>query len=99
MSLISVSFGAGRTPESIHPVWTKEGKPSPNLEPLAGFIITPAQAHEKVWEARKLSLKHNWHIYADDQYYYVHDAFLGGKGRRAYKYGVKVDGKTGEIKN
>lgn len=42
-------------------------------------------------------MKHDWHIYADSQYYYVHDTFLGDNPRRAFDLGVRVDGQSGEI--
>ena len=63
-----------------------------------GFLITPSQAFDKVFDTPGLlSRKHVWHIHTDSQYYYVHDTFLGDSSRRAYLQGVRVDGRTGDI--
>lgn len=64
-----------------------------------GFRIFPAEAQLKVLQERRLSLKHNWDVYADDHNYYVIDTFLGSSPRRARKTGIIIDGKTGEFRN
>jgi len=46
----------------------------------------------------RLSLKHRWICFRDDKHYYIPDAF--GKSiaaRKAFKYGVKVNGNTGAL--
>ena len=78
-------------------VWKQPSKPPSDLSAPPGFVTTPAQAYSAVRDARALSLKHVWHVYADSSYYYVHDTFLGGGPRRAYAQGVRVDGHTGQI--
>lgn len=91
--------GCAHHSRNIHSVW--QGgivpKPAATLPAPAGFSITPAQAHAIVWESRMLSLKHHWHLYADTQYYYMLDTFLGDSPRKAYRVGVRIDGKPGEI--
>lgn len=83
--------------QDIHPVWTKPSTPPLDMPAPEGFTITPAQAYSVVWDARALSLKHNWDIYSDSRYYYVLDTFLGSGPQRAFKQGIRVDGRTGEI--
>ena len=85
------------TPQDVRAVWTQSAAPSEQLAAPPGFIVSPAQVYSKVWDSRALSLKHNWHIYADSQYYYVHDTFLGDGKRQAFAQGVRIDGQTGEI--
>jgi len=78
-------------------VWTQPIKPPSDLPAPPGFLITPAQAYSAAWDARALSLKHTWYVYADSRYYYVHDIFLGATPHRAYVQGVRIDGQTREI--
>lgn len=85
------------TPQDVRAVWTQPAAPSAHLAAPPGFMVSPARAHSAVWDSRALSLKHNWHIYADSRYYYVHDTFLGDGARRAFAQGIRVDGQTGEI--
>lgn len=95
LSLLLVACAT--TPTNMRTVWTESTKPPSDLPAAFGFVATPAQAYSAVWDARALSLKHVWHIYADTQYYYVHDTFLGDSPRRAYVQGVRIDGRTGQI--
>jgi hypothetical protein len=78
-------------------VWTQQTAPPTDLPAPDGFAVTPSQAYSVVRDAHALSLKHVWHIYADSQYYYVHDIFLSDSPRRAFTQGVLIDGQTGEI--
>ena len=82
----------------IQPVWKKAGKPPKNLITPEGFYITPVEAVNAAQKSKLLSLKHIWHVYADSQFYYIHDIFLGSSPQRAYKQGLRIDGKSGEIK-
>lgn len=84
-------------PRDLHAVWRDPATPPASLQPPAGFTITPAQAYTVVREAKALSLKPIWHLYADSRYYYVQDAFTGSNRRRAYVQAVRVDGRTGRI--
>jgi hypothetical protein len=84
-------------PQDIRSVWMQPSAPPADLPTPAGFTVSPAQAYSIVWDSRRLSLKHVWHIYADSQYYYVHDAFLRDSPRLALTVGVRVDGQTGKI--
>lgn len=95
--LLALSLLGCATPQGITAVWTKPSTPPLGMPAPEGFTITPAQAHSVVWDARALSLKHNWNIYSDSRYYYVHDTFLGSGPQRAFKQGIRVDGRTGEI--
>jgi hypothetical protein len=89
--------GCATMPRQFQAVWTQPGSPPAELTAPAGFTISPAQAHNIVREARILSLKHQWSIYADAQIYYVHDTFLGDSPSEAFLHGVQVDGQTGAI--
>ena len=94
---VLVLFFAGCT-SKINPVWTgKENVPETHPTP-AGFKISPYEANQIVWKERRLSLKHIWHIYADETNYYVVDSFLKSNTRNA-ESGIIVDGQTGRIKN
>ena len=86
--------------DDIDPVWVEKTPPTENIEPPNGFKITPAEAYKIVLHTKPwmLSPKHVWHIYADSNYYYVHDAFWGSNSSSA-SLGVKIDGQTGEIIN
>jgi hypothetical protein len=92
-----VLVGCATMPQQFQAVWTQPGSPPAELAAPVGFTISPAQAHNIVREARILSLKHQWSIYADSQNYCVHDTFLGDSPREAFRHGVRVDGKTGVI--
>ena len=82
----------------LYPVWTGTSRVPESQPAPAGFKITPHQANQRVWDARRLSLKHIWHIYADGSDYYVFDSFLRSDSKMA-QHGLIVDGQTGEIKN
>lgn len=71
-----------------------------NLESLKtpqGFAITPWEADQMVRSSRRLSLKHVYHLYADDRYYYVLDGYLGSNSFKAISGGIKMDGQSGRI--
>lgn len=101
--LISISafclimVGCATKPHDFRAVWTGRTAPPADLAAPAGFMVSPAQAYAAVWDARVLSLKHDWNLYADSRYYYVHDAFFGESARRAFIQGVRIDGQTGKI--
>ena len=83
----------------IRLLWDQPGAPS-TIDTPAGFQITPKQAYDTVYQAPwRLSPKHLWHVYADDNNYYIVDALFGSSPRSARKYGVIIDGKTGQLKN
>lgn len=88
-----------RTSSGFHPVWTPKGSewPAKSLAAPAGFTITPYQAYEITRENKSRSLKHQWHLYADSRYYYVHDTFLGDSPKEVHRYGLCIDGETGKI--
>lgn len=92
-----VLVGCVTMPRQFQAVWTQPGSPPAELAAPVGFTISPAQAHNIVREARILSLKHQWSIYADSRNYYVHDTFLGDSPREAFRHGARIDGKTGAI--
>ncbi|HPY31464.1 MAG TPA: hypothetical protein PLT00_13705 [Verrucomicrobiota bacterium] len=89
--------GCATVPSDFRSVWTDVTPPPTGLPAPAGFAVTPAEAYAVVFDSRRLSLKHVWHIYADSHDYYVHDAFLGASPRRAFTQGVRVDGRTAEV--
>lgn len=89
--------GCAVTRPATRPVWKHPGRPPSELATPAAFIITPAQAYDKVWASRRLSLKHVWHLYADATHYYVLDSFLGSSPVQARRKGVRVDGRTGRL--
>ncbi len=89
--------GCAVTRPATRPVWKHPGRPPSELAAPAAFIITPAQAYDKVWASRRLSLKHVWHLYADATHYYVLDSFLGSSPVQARLKGVRVDGRTGRL--
>lgn len=92
--------GCVSPPREFRAVWTQIGWPPSDLPAPSGFSVTPAQAFSIIARTPwTLSLKHDWDIYADSRYYYVHDTFLSDSQRRAFKQGVRVDGRTGKIVN
>ena len=89
----------GCTTTHIRLLWDQPGAPSAIGTP-PGFQITPKQAYDAVYQAPwRLSPKHLWHVYADDHNYYIVDALFGSSPRSARKYGVIIDGQTGQLKN
>ena len=100
-TLLSISMllllGCTMQPQDFQPVWIQPGAPPADLPSPAGFTVSPLQAYTAVWDSRSQSIKHVWHIYADSQYYYVYDIFLGDSPRKVFLLGVRVDGQTGEI--
>ncbi len=98
ISGICLAFaGCAQPPQDFRAVWTQASLPPAGLQKPVGFKVTPRQACETIAESNSLPLKHVWHIYADSQYYYVHDTFLSDGARRAHKQGVRIDGRTGEL--
>ena len=92
-----VMAGCATAPKDVRAVWTEPTPPSADVAVPAGFTITPTQAFAAARESGMISLKHVWHIYADTEYYYVHDTFLGDSPRLAYLQGVRIDGQTGQV--
>lgn len=93
--ILATPFGCASQPR---PIFTGSQAQSLDVLPTPhGFLISPAKAEEIVRTTKRLSLKHRYHIYADDRFYYVCDAFLGSSGSFAARQGVKVDGRTGEV--
>ena len=78
-------------------VWMQHTSPPADLPPPSRFTITPAQAFAVARESGEITLKNVWYLYADSDYYYVHDTFLGDDPCRAFAQGVRIDGRTGEI--
>lgn len=83
--------------DAVHPVWTEDSRAPIDLPPPEGFTVTPAEAEAIVVQSRRLCLKHIWHVYADAECYFVHDAFFFSNSARAARQGVRVHGKTGDI--
>jgi len=81
----------------VHPVWKERGAPSASVLAPRGFNITPSQAYAAARAARRLEEKHIWHLYADSNYYYVHDSFLGSNSALARRFGVRINGRTGAV--
>jgi hypothetical protein len=96
-ALCFVLAGCSTTPREMRAVWTQRTPPPIHLPAPAGFTVTPARAYARAYESDMISLKHDWYIYADSRYYYVHDVYLGSSVRRAFNQGVRIDGQTGEI--
>ena len=94
-------FSCGTTPSDFRPVWIHPGtppdQPPKHLPSPIGFGITPSQAYRIAWNSRRLSLKHQWSLYADSNYYYVHDTFLGDSTNRAFRQGLRINGRSGDI--
>ena len=82
---------------SLLSVWNKSGQPTIEIATPHGFTVSPLEAFRIAQESGRLSLKHHWHIYSDTKFYYIHDTFLGDGTRRAFKQGLRIDGKTGKI--
>lgn len=97
ISALLACTGCAVTGPATRPVWKHPGRPPLRLAAPAAFIITPAEAYDKVWASRRLSLKHEWHLYADATHYYVLDSFLGSSPVRARLKGVRVEGRTGRL--
>ena len=90
-------FAKVKTPPGVTAVWQESTPISVDLPTPAGFSVTPAQAYSIVKDAKALSLKHIWHIYADAQFYYVIDTFLSDSPQTVFVNGVRVHGQMGEI--
>ena len=100
IALLCAALSACQTvPQDLKPVWTQTGKPAAGATAPHSLKVTPSEAFEIARESRGLSWKHHWHLYADSKYYYVHDIFLGDGPRRAFRQGLRIDGKTGEIQS
>lgn len=83
----------------LHEVWTRPDWPPPSMPPPSGFVVTPRQAYEAAAQARQLSLKHAWFCYHDERFYYIADAFgRTGNARNAARYGIRVDGRDGNVR-
>jgi hypothetical protein len=89
----------GTIPSDFRPVWIHPGippdQPQEHLPAPSGFGITTSQAYRTAWNSRRLSLKHQWSLYADSNYYYVHDTFLGDSTNRAFRQGLRINGRSG----
>jgi hypothetical protein len=80
------------------PIWNGDAStPLTSLPTPSGFSVTPAQAEATARASRQLPLKVVYHVYADSQFYYVCDGFLGSSRRAAVRRGLKIDGQTGQI--
>jgi len=90
-------FALGCSSE-LTPLWTGDTKVPINYPTPSGFNVSPFEANQKVWESKRLSLKHIWHIYKDNSNYYIIDSFVKSNSQIA-RSGIIVDGQTGEIKN
>ena len=99
LSLILVIAGCASTSGDMRVIWTGHSSPPDELSPPRGFAVTPAQAYVAVRESRRLSLKHDWRLYADSRYYYVDDAFTKTSARTAKRRGLRINGQTGEIED
>ena len=99
LAALLVALGlAGCQPSKMNLVWDQPAPPASEVKAPVGFAVSPSQAYEAVrMKPWTLSLKHTWHIYADDKNYYVIDSFLGSSPGRALKAGIVVDGQTGAI--
>jgi len=83
---------------NMNEVWTGSFGRVPTSTPTPdGFIISPHDAlviAEKEYGMKKAVQ----HVYADSTYYYIVDGFFGSNRYKAYKTGVRVDGKSGAHK-
>ena len=95
--LMAVLLLTGCAARNVELIWRDAGGPD-GIQTPRGFAVTPGEAYRKVWDERRLSLKHIWHIYADDTNYYVMDSFFGSSPRRAVVTGIVIDGRTGEVR-
>ena len=96
--VVVLLFGGCSGGINTTPIWVGQQRVPLNYPTPQGFKITPHEAELQVWNARRLSLKHIWHIYSDGSDYHIVDSFLGSNTKQA-KGGVIVDGQTGRIKN
>ena len=85
--------------DKVRVIWIAPEPPTQAVATPSGFAVSPAQAYKTAATSRRLSLKHIWHIYADDRNYYIIDSFLGSSAREALRNGVVIDGQTGKMKN
>lgn len=85
--------------DKVRLIWSAEQPPAASVTAPPGFKVSPSEAYSRVLNARRLSMKHVWHLYADDRNYYVIDSFPGSSAGMAVRSGVVVDGQTGELGN
>lgn len=103
--LLIVSLGCGqgastrRRCEGITLVWPTQKKSllfmkvGPDIKTTKspnGFKISPAEVFDKCSPCKYLVT-----IYADNEFYYL--VKNGGDSKRAKQFGIKVNGKTGEV--
>lgn len=81
----------------VRPIWTGVGRPTTGIKTPKGFLISPMEAYGIAWNSGRLSRGNAWHIYADNNLYYVLDVFNGSSPARAVQAGVRVDGRSGGI--
>jgi hypothetical protein len=99
LAMLVVLGLVGCQPDKMILVWDKATPPTAEIQAPAGFVVSPLEAYETVRQKPwSLSLKHIWHIYADEKNYYIIDSFLGSNPKKAIKTGVIVDGQSGKIK-
>lgn len=81
-------------------VWTEDSWPAKDINTPASFLVSPWQAYQIAAESKRISLKHKWICYRDNQYYYIADSFGKKKSAEtARKYGLQINGVSGRIEN
>lgn len=100
MSASCVQKGDVKINGDMVEVWTGNGWPAKNMDTPESFTVSPWEAYQIAAKSKRISLKHKWICYRDNQYYFISDSF--GKKNSAetvLKYGLKINGISGRIEN
>jgi hypothetical protein len=95
-----IKNGDAKINDDLIEVWTGSDWPPKDMDAPESFSVSPWEAFQIAAKSKRISLKHKWICYRDDQSYYIADSY----GKRvnaitAFKYGLKINGITGEVEN
>jgi hypothetical protein len=91
------SNGCGTAKHDLEQVWIGEAPPTSMAAP-DGFMVSPYDAYRAVVDSRRISQKHRWAFFRDDEHYYVMDTFTTkGTAKNAQRLGVRVNGRSGQV--
>ena len=95
--IVTSCLGQGKLEPNL--IFVSKGWPDKKEVAAKGFKISPYEAFSTVAKNKKLSLKHKWICYRDNDFYYIADSF-GKKitSTNIRKYSVRVDGESGAIR-
>lgn len=81
-------------------VWTENGWPPRDMDTPNSFTVSPWEAYKIAAGSKRISLKHKWICYRDNQYYFIADSFgKKNSAETAVKYGLQINGISGRIEN